>query len=267
MSLWSNTDANTSAPKFAVAGGLGVAGDGDVLYGNTTQDAFVTGEAIGVFGVTAGETVGTGNVASFTVLSAGDSAYGIPTVAITGANTTPATATVNVKVVGVTIRTAGIGYAAGNTFTPSGATGTTNAVITITSVDANGNVTGVNITTAGKYSAVPTANLNPFTSNTGSGTGFTANLRFGLESVTVNNKGYDYNQSTVVATASGNGLANSSIGVTLDGQEAVNRGAHTGWVLRTEGSGGRAGRVQIETLVAMGSMTGDGQDDTQFGGE
>jgi hypothetical protein len=29
---------------------------------------------------------------------------------------------------------------------------------------------------------------------------------------------------------------------------------HAGWVLRTEGSGGRAGRVQYETLVAMGSL-------------
>lgn len=36
------------------------------------------------------------------------------------------------------------------------------------------------------------------------------------------------------------------------------KGGHAGWVLRTEGSGGRAGRVHIETLVAMGSMTGDG---------
>ena len=35
----------------------------------------------------------------------------------------------------------------------------------------------------------------------------------------------------------------------------ANKGvAHAGWVLRTEGSGGRAGRVQYETLVAMGSL-------------
>lgn len=38
---------------------------------------------------------------------------------------------------------------------------------------------------------------------------------------------------------------------------------HSGWVLRTEGTGGRAGRVQYEVLVASGSMTGDGADDTQ----
>jgi len=39
---------------------------------------------------------------------------------------------------------------------------------------------------------------------------------------------------------------------------------HAGWVIRKEGSGGRAGRVQYETLVAMGSMTSDGSDDTVF---
>lgn len=37
---------------------------------------------------------------------------------------------------------------------------------------------------------------------------------------------------------------------------------HSGWVLRTEGTGLRAGRVTYETLVAMGSMSGDGSDDT-----
>lgn len=45
-------------------------------------------------------------------------------------------------------------------------------------------------------------------------------------------------------------------------------GGHAGWVIRTEGTGGRAGRIHIETLVAMGSMTGDGgavaNDDVQF---
>lgn len=35
---------------------------------------------------------------------------------------------------------------------------------------------------------------------------------------------------------------------------------HAGWVLRTTGSGGRAGRVFNETLVAMGSMTADLED-------
>lgn len=104
MALWSNTDANTSAPKNAVAGGLGVAGNGDTLFGNTTADVFVTGATLGVFGVDARE----------------------------------------------------------------------------------------------------------------------------------------------------------------QQVETVKKGGHAGWVLRKTGSGGRAGRVHVETLVAMGSMTGDGSDDTPY---
>ena len=39
-------------------------------------------------------------------------------------------------------------------------------------------------------------------------------------------------------------------------------GAHAGWVLKRTGSGGRAGRVQYETLVAMNGMTSDGDGTT-----
>jgi len=47
----------------------------------------------------------------------------------------------------------------------------------------------------------------------------------------------------------------------LDSQEIDvlgDTGAHTGWVLKTQGQGGRAGRVQYETLVALSTMNGDG---------
>lgn len=39
---------------------------------------------------------------------------------------------------------------------------------------------------------------------------------------------------------------------------------HAGWVRRTVGTGGRAGRVFHETLVAASSMTGDASDDSQY---
>jgi hypothetical protein len=66
----------------------------------------------------------------------------------------------------------------------------------------------------------------------------------------------------------GNTTANAYFdGVTVgqfgvDGNEvAANPGiSHTGWVLRTEGSGGRAGRVMTEVLVAGGIGT-DASDD------
>lgn len=52
----------------------------------------------------------------------------------------------------------------------------------------------------------------------------------------------------------------------VDANEAIakNVNGHAGWVLRKVGSGGRAGRVTEETLVAMGSMTGDGADDSVY---
>lgn len=48
----------------------------------------------------------------------------------------------------------------------------------------------------------------------------------------------------------------ATLGVSAD--EAVNvNGTHAGWVLSKAGTGGRTGRTFRETLVAMGSMTGD----------
>jgi hypothetical protein len=47
----------------------------------------------------------------------------------------------------------------------------------------------------------------------------------------------------------------------LDSQEIDvlgDTGAHTGWNLKIQGSGGRAGRVQYETLVALSEMIRDG---------
>ena len=38
--------------------------------------------------------------------------------------------------------------------------------------------------------------------------------------------------------------------------------SHAGWVLRTVGQGGRAGRTQHETLVVLSTITGDGDTTT-----
>lgn len=52
----------------------------------------------------------------------------------------------------------------------------------------------------------------------------------------------------------------------VDKAEAVvtGKGVAPGWVRVTTGSGGRAGRVTYETLVAFRNITGDGSDDTTF---
>ena len=62
-------------------------------------------------------------------------------------------------------------------------------------------------------------------------------------------------------------VTNMAVGVfaAADGEMAAERAAgvakpaHSGWSIRTEGDGGRAGRVQYEVLVA-GGITGDSED-------
>lgn len=53
------------------------------------------------------------------------------------------------------------------------------------------------------------------------------------------------------------GEAVGLFGVNAAEASADGKGAHTGWVLRTVGSGGRANRVQEEVLVAMNTIVGD----------
>ena len=58
-------------------------------------------------------------------------------------------------------------------------------------------------------------------------------------------------------------LTNIAVGVFgVDANEADVSATHTGWVLRKEFTGGRAGRVQEEVIVATSSMFGDS--DTTF---
>lgn len=60
------------------------------------------------------------------------------------------------------------------------------------------------------------------------------------------------------------GLTVGQFGIDNNEQQAMRdaggKAAHAGWVVKKEGSGGRAGRVSYETLVAMGSITGDAED-------
>jgi hypothetical protein len=53
MALWSNTDANTSVPKFApsLVNLTNTQDNSNLMYANTQTGAFITGAAVGVFGV------------------------------------------------------------------------------------------------------------------------------------------------------------------------------------------------------------------------
>lgn len=63
-------------------------------------------------------------------------------------------------------------------------------------------------------------------------------------------------------TAANAYITGATVGLfAVDAQEAsTSNRVHTGWVMRTVGQGGRAGRVQEEVLVALSGMSADGVD-------
>ena len=58
----------------------------------------------------------------------------------------------------------------------------------------------------------------------------------------------------------GTATATATLGLGVDGDDNRRDIAHVGWVKKTVGTGGRAGRIHYETLVAASSMSGDAED-------
>jgi len=127
------------------------------------------------------------------------------------------------------------GYTTPKIYEVSAVTGTSPSVtgFTLTNED-----TTAIVTTAG---TIGVATVTPYTIVLLTGTGNNAQY-FEIQAAA--------DQATAVA----------SLGSGAGGIKAT----HAGWVKRTVGTGGRAGRVQTEVLVAMGSMTGDQADDIQY---
>jgi hypothetical protein len=135
-------------------------------------------------------------------------------------------------------------------------------------ITGTGSITGH---TAGKIYEV-----SAVTGTSPSVTGFTVTQEDGTAVVSTvgNGTGLTYTPYTIVMiSGTGNNAQYFEIQAAADqatATAALGAGAggttltHAGWVRRTVGTGGRAGRVQQEVLVAMGSMTGDQADDIQY---
>jgi hypothetical protein len=109
------------------------------------------------------------------------------------------------------------------------------------------NVTGFTLTNEDTTSIVTTA---------GTPTGLTYKpYKIVLISGTGNNSQYFDKADETTATA----IAIKGLGDDGDGNTSTR--ANKGWNLRTIGTGGRSGRVQYETLVALSTVNGDGSDD------
>ena len=68
-------------------------------------------------------------------------------------------------------------------------------------------------------------------------------------------------QTFTIVTGATTATAVASTGLGNDGDTNTTELSHVGWVKKTVGTGGRAGRVQYETLVAASSISGDASDD------
>ncbi len=180
MSLWGSNDQANNAPKYAVAGGLGVAANGEVLFGNTQVDAFVSDIALGTFGVDAVEAgvagegkkvahagwnlrkAGTGPVISIAIASAGANYKTPGFITFTGGSGANANASYTVNTTtntinSVTLVSGGSDYVIAPTATAANATGVNSATFTVTVGGRAGRVSYETLVAMGSISTNPDA--------------------------------------------------------------------------------------------------------------
>lgn len=282
MSQWKNDDSAANSVLWAVAQYNKPANTTTQsnFYGNTTSSAFVTGVSVGQFGVDTTEMAITAGNLAFAYVTSGGSGYSAnAVVTLTFANGTTNATAVNA----FANVTAGVGGSITSLLIAQpGSTYTVAPAVTIaapSAINITANTTGFSNTTnvllvstanskfqAGDrlYYSVPTGNtpIAPLTGNTYYYVSFANTTAIAL-SATSGGANIDITD----ARTDDPGETHTVTGDTATGYVVVggakNTGVtHAGWVVRTEGTGGRAGRVSYETLVAMGSMSSDGSEDS-----
>ena len=238
------------------------------LFGNTTQGAFLNNgvamnKEVGQFGLDATEiAVSNGSLAEITITNPGSGYFANATVTVGGNGTANAQANSTGYISVVNIVLPGNSYSvppsvtvaapAAQTFNANTAVATNGAISIssnkfqvndhVTYAVAAGNTALTGLTSGGNYWIQASNSTAVYLAASKGGTAIT--LTKGLSE-----SGHSLQGDTATANAVISGVAHGA--------------AHSGWVLRTVGSGGRAGRVQYETLVAMGgNITTDASDDT-----
>jgi hypothetical protein len=240
------------------------------MFGNTTPNAFLTGQAVGVFGIDATEAgISSGSLVFGRVTSGGTgySANATVTITVTNGGTSGVanalantTAGVGGKITAINISTAGSGYITNPTIVIS-APSALNVTANTTGVSNTADV--ILLSTANSrfqagdrlYYGVPTGNT-AIPNLTGNNYYFVtfANTTSLAVSATLGGANINIAETRTVAGETHTLTGDTATGVIVV-NGAKNKGvAHAGWVVRKEGTGGRAGRVQYETLVAMGSL-------------
>ena len=187
------------------------------MFGNTTIGAFMPGVAKGVFAVNAYSMGTTG----------GNLVIGIVTSGGTGYNANAA----------VTL-----------TVTNGGTGGVLNAHANVTT--NAGRIDALNVQTPGSaYITAPTVAIAAPASQS-----LTPNTTGIVLSATAGGANITLTEARIGAAETGHSIQGQTATGYVDTNSVYPQVTHSGWVLRTEGSGGRAGRVQYETLVASGSI-------------
>jgi hypothetical protein len=279
MPLWGNQDAASNSVISAPAGfnQAPTRANANLLYGNSTPNAVVNNEIIGMYAIDNTEMGVTGGRVVEGIITFAGSGYGSnATVAFSG-NNTGSSAAANAqsnatgRISAINISTQGSGYS-------------TSPVITIAAPAAQtfaGNTTAVTVGNTTNTGWISLGSNRAFfvnndivtylvaASNTTLG-GLTNNTTYAVRTINstalqllVSVGGAAVNISSVPTSAeAGHSLTGqTATGAVSIGGTKVKGVAHSGWNIRTVGTGGRAGRVQYETLVAMG-ITTDGSDDT-----
>lgn len=276
MAQWGKNDAYTNSVVWAVAGfnatpNTGLGSNREKFYDNVSRGSFVTNMIVGQFGVDTTEIgIASGNVVHVTLTNNGSGYTANATVTLTAVNggsgaTANGQANSFGKISTVNITAYGGGYITSPTVTISAPANTTfNANSAVTAGTGGGANSTIALSSAGVFQAGDYVKYQVATGNTAIG-GLTHAQTYVIQ----------FANSTVIALTDSVGGSRITLtkgftetGHAIQGSNAVavatigggkNKGIpHAGWVVRKVGTGGRAGRVQYETLVAMGSITGDG---------
>lgn len=215
---------------------------------------------------------GGANVTSISVGTAGTKYKEVPTVSV-ASGTLAATAAISGGAVsGVTITTTGGAYASapaitiGSPFITFASANVTAAANTVTyapghlfatgdaAIYSNGGGTSVVGLTTGNTYYIINSSANTIALATSA-----SNATLGTQ-LDITGVGVGVAHTLTLTTAEA-ATATAILGI---GTAVKSQGAHAGWVKKTVGTGGRSGRIQYETLVAVGSITTDAVDDKTF---
>ena len=239
-----------------------------VAHESADSGVGVHGDSSKVFGVdTTEQSAGGDNVTNVAVANAGLRYAEAPGVSFSGGAGSGAAATATIAggvVTAVTITNTGTGYTSVPTVTiqvPVLTTPTANITLATDTISytAHGLSAGDQVTYnngGGTTATGLTSGTTYFVIASGlTANAFKVSATSGGSAVDITGTGNN-NQYFIIVGAT-RATATASLGTGSGGSHVT----HAGWVRRTVGTGGRAGRVQYETLVAAGSINADAADD------